>query len=679
MQHSWRAASAGLLTLIVAVVVASGIASPRTAAAAGEIETRAVSTYDVAADGSVHVTITAQVTNRDPSTQRRDSGRVLYYSAVAFAVHDAATGVTARSGTTRLVTETTGTARGGDDPFRLVAVRFDRELYFNESVPITLEYTLSAVRSAQLLVNPQYAFVPAVGQGTYSLVRITAPADRQLTIGSANCVRTGDRPTIYTCGASTTPTDYAAGGRCAFTAEAPRWDCAFSGSDFVVIPFEATAPGLAMASRSSRIALAERTVQVTVSYFTGDESWAARVDEIVRRGMPLLEAANGFPYPGPPAIEIVESGYRDTHGYEGLANNQGRIRLTPVADDQTVLHEVSHLWSGVFASRWLAEGMADYTANIAARALNLRPATVPQPLPPSPRLEDWGALSRQIVVSSAERDREEAGYARSLRFVEILSERAGHDALRAANATLAREQIRAGARGYLDVLEDVTGGSYAPLFAEWAFTGADIQLLPARAETRRATAGLRERAAERGMLPPEDLTDALRSWDFDRARRLIATANEAIDLHATTAARAEAAGLTLGDQFPQAFARSAEEAAEVARAEAGALDAVEAAAARLKDDRDPVMRVGLFGRTLSSDADAARDALARGDFATAVDRAETLQRRLDTAGRDGILRIVVAGCALLLLLVLLLLRGRGHDARTVRAMDGRSNRAAPRS
>src|SRR3712207_7731400 len=45
----------------------------------------------------------------------------------------------------------------------------------------------------------------------------------------------------------------------------------------------------------------------------------------------------------------------------------------------------------------------------------------------SPRLEDWGALGRQIAVSSIEREREESGYARSLRFVEILAERAGED------------------------------------------------------------------------------------------------------------------------------------------------------------------------------------------------------------------------------------------------------------
>jgi hypothetical protein len=677
MQHSWRVVSAGTLLVLAATLATIVGPSPRPAAGAEEIETRTVSEYDVNADGSVHVTISAQVTNRDPSTERRTSGRVLYYSAVAFAVHDAATNLTARSGTTKLSVESTGTARS-DDPFRLVAVQFDRDLYYNDSLPITLEYDLSAVRATQLLVNPQYAFVPAVGQGTYSLLRITVPADRHLTIGSANCTHTADTPTTYSCGESTTAADYSPGGRCAFTVDMPRWDCAFTGDDFVVIPFEATAAGLTMASRHSRVPLTGATVQVTVSNFTGDDAWAARVEDIVRRGLPLLEEANGFPYPGPAAIEIVESGYRDTHGYEGLANNQGRIRLTPVADDQTILHEIAHLWSGIFASRWLAEGMADYTANAAARALNVRPTSVPQPLPSSPVLEEWGALRRQIVVSSDERELEESGYARSLRFIEILAERAGQRVLREVNTSLAQEGLRAGARTYLDVLEDVTDTSYAQLFADWAFTSSDIELLPVRADARAAAADLRERAAQTGLTEPKDLTDALRAWDFTQAQQLIAVAGEALDVHGETDARAREAGYEIGDRFAEAYGRSADEAGEAARVESSALSAVQAAGARLNDDRSLVMRVGLFGRDLTGDAADARESLAGGDFEEAIERSAALQRRLDTADRDGIIRLAVTAGALIFLLGVLLLRRRSRRRRVMTVSVGRSNRPTRR-
>jgi hypothetical protein len=386
--------------------------------AAGDLETRTVTSYDVNADGGVHVTIAAQVTNRDPSTQRRSSGRVLFYTAAGFAIHDAAVNLSVRAGAARLPVET----RERDDPLRVIAVRFNRELYFEESIDITIEYDLSAVRAAQLLVSPQYTFVPAFGQGARSLVRITAPADRQITVASPNCARTGERPVVYACGASTVEADYEAGGRCAFTTAAPRWDCAFAERDLVVIPFEATSAGLTLAARTSRVNLAAGEVELKVQHFAGDESWAARVEDVVRRGLPLIEEANGYPYPGPPTIDIIESGYRATHGYEGIATTRGGIRLTPVVEDQTILHEMAHLWSGIFGSRWLAEGMADYIANIAARRLGVKPESVPEPLPAAPRLEEWGPLQSQLGASRPERDLESAGYGRSLRFVELLAE-----------------------------------------------------------------------------------------------------------------------------------------------------------------------------------------------------------------------------------------------------------------
>ena len=660
MGHRWLVSLTGIIypgdmdrlrivlavsVLAVLCVVAADAGAPAHALAADELETRTVNVYDVNADGSIHVTVTAQVTNRDPSTPRRRSGRVFFYTSAGFAIYDAATNLSARSGATRLAVET----RDRDDPLRVVLVRFDRELYYNESIDITLEYDLASVRAAQLLVNHQYAFVPAIGQGARSLLRITAPDDRQLTIGSANCARTADRPATYACGASTAAADYLAGGRCAFTAAAPRWDCAFAQRDLVVIPFEAVAPDLVLRSRAGRVPLSGGEVSVTVQHFAGEEAWAARVAEIVRRGLPLLEEANGFPYPGPPAIEIVESGYRETHGYEGLASSQGRIRLTPVVEDQTVLHEVAHLWSGVFASRWLAEGMADYTANVVARRLGLKPEVIREPLPAAPRLEAWGPLRSQVTVTREQREREEAGYARSLRFVELLAERVGPRGITTANARLVQERIRGTARTYLDVLEEGSGVTLAPLFAEWALTPADAELLPARRAARAHAAALRERAARSGLTAPAELDQALRAWEFDRAEQIVATAAAALDTHEQTLARARAAGIDLGDGFGAAFARSAEEAATVAEEQAAALAAVSAAVERARTARSPLMRAGLLGADLAGREAEARAALARGDYRAATAAANAVQRRLDHAARDGAIRIGVALGALPLL------------------------------
>jgi hypothetical protein len=337
------------------------------------------------------------------------------------------------------------------------------------------------------------------------------------------------------------------------------------------------------------------------------------------------------------------------------------------------LHEISHLWSGIFASRWLAEGMADYTANVAARPLNIRPTTVPQPLPSSPVLEEWGALRRQIVVSSDERELEESGYARSLRFVEILAERTGPRALRDVNAALSREGLRASARTYLDVLEFVSGASLASLFADWAFTSSDVELLPARAETHAAAAALQQRAGQAGLTQPQDLTDALRAWNFPRAQQLIAIAGGALDAHTETEGRASEIGYELGDRFTSSYARSAEEAGEVARVEAEALAASQAAAERLHDERSLVMRVGLFGRDLTDDAAGIRDAVANGKYETAITESGALQRRMDTADRDGAIRLAVTAGVLVTMLAVFVLRHRSRGRHQTPATSGRSS------
>ena len=654
--------------VLAALLYLTSAARP-TAAAEGELDVRTVTAYDVGMDGGVHVTITALVTNRDPSTERRSSGRVFFYSATAFAVHDAATNLSARAGGARLMLQ----AGARDEPLRVVTVEFTQPLYYQDAVTLTLEYDLAAVRAAQLLVGPQYAFVPAIGQGDRSLVRISAPAERQLTVASANCVRTGERPVTYVCGASTVAADYGTGGRCAFTAAAPRWDCAFTGGEFVVIPFESATADLRRSTRSAQVLLARGPVEVRVQHFAGEETWAARVEDLVRRGLPLLEEANGFPYPGPNVIEIVESGYRETHGYEGLASTQGRIHLTPVVDDHTVLHELSHLWSGVFASRWLAEGMADQTANRVAKQLDLRPETVKEPLPSAPRLEEWGPLRSQIAVTRAERDLEEAGYARSLRFVELLAERAGAQHLARANATLAQERQRASARTYLDLLEDLSGVTLAPLFAAWALTDADVQLLPARVAARERAATLSGRAEAARLAVPMQIAEALRAWEFSRATMLITATADALTIHEGTVARARAAGIDLGSAYAAAFARGPEEAARAAEEEAAAFDVASVAVREARARRPLIARAGLLGSEPETRADSVLAALARGEYATAATAATTLQRRLDTAERDGMIRLALTAAAVLVLaLFLTLLRHglRGHQ-RPTRAVGSR--------
>lgn len=641
---------------------------PRRAGAAAEpLETRTFSAYEVDVDGTVRVTIQALVTNRDPSTVRRDAGRVFYYSSAGFAVHDAATQLVARSGETRLAVET----REQDEPLRVIAVRFPRNLYFDDAIELTIEYSLSAVRAAQVLVGPQYAFVPAIAQGSRGLVAIRAPADRQVTVSSPHCARTAARPAVsYVCGGSTTGADYQAGGRCAFAADALPWECGFAGGDLAVIPFEATGPGLALSTRSAAVALQNQTIGLSVRHFVGDEAWGARVLDLLRRGLPLLEAANGFPYQGPPSVEIVESGFRDTHGYGGLATSGGRIRLTPVVEDHTILHEAAHLWSAIHGSRWLAEGMADWTANVAARALGVSPETPLVPLPAGPRLEAWGPLRSQLAVGRAERELEAAGYGRSLAFVELLAGRLGASALGRANARIAEAGERGTARSYLDQLEAISGETLAPLFAQWALAEDDVARLGERERVRGAAAALAGRAGAVGITPPAEIDAHLRRWAFAEATGRVDVAAAALDQHERSVIAAERAGVRLGPGFAAAFARDAEAASVLAAVEADAVAASEAALARLGERRPPLARLGLAGQDLNGQAETLRATLARGDYAGARDEAAALERRLVGGRRDGVIRLAVSGIVVVVLCIGVVRLARGRRASAVSHLAG---------
>jgi hypothetical protein len=425
-----------------------------------------------------------------------------------------------------------------------------------------------------------------------------------------------------------------------------------------------------LAVREITVSLGRSEVKAVVHYFSGDEAWATHIEYLVHHGLPLLEKANGFPYAGPAAIDIVESGYRDTHGYAGSANKQGRIRLTPLVEDQIVLHELSHFWSEPFEPRWLREGMADYTANMVAVQLGAEPDRTPDTIPDAPRLADWQqpryvstrvpGLVLDAAGAAIPRDIERAGYIRSLRFVDLLAERAGAEGIARSNAHIADKKAKGDARGYLDALDDVTAKQHADLFAAWILTDADVKMLPARESARKSVALLRGRASPSGFTVPGEVADALARWEFSRALAYSETLSTALDKHRQTATQAHDAGFTLSNGFIHAFSASSESARRYADDEAAAFDAVRSAIAHGRGKHGLLTRVGLVGADLYPPESEAREALARGDHEQAMRSANLIARRIDRAEEDGRWRVGFAGGTILVLAVVatLLLRRR---------------------
>jgi hypothetical protein len=624
----------GLFALAGVALGLALAASP--ARAADEFEERTLNDYVVNADGSVHVTIASRVTNRDPrSIPPRGGGQYLVYRSWNFVVHSAATNLRARTGRTALTSE----MREPGEVSSIANVRFGRDLSYNETIDLILEYDLAGVRGERLLLRPEYSYALAIGQGTQTLVRVTAPAGWKLTLfDRPNCgPADATSPTTYICGGSTTAADYAAGGRCAF-GDTPIWDCAITQAlnRTSTFRFEA-ATKTPLPARSSTVPLGGRSLNLRISYFTGDEGWVEHVEDILRRGLPLLETANGYPYPGPATLDIQETGYLDVRGYGSTTfSSQGRISLTPFVDDHTMLAAASFLWSGIFTPRWLGDGMSDYTANIASEVLGVQQMAVPDPLPETPRLDSWTAPTSQALLTTEEQALERAGFARSLQFVNLVAGQVGADRIAAANATLAKNNLRGTARTYLDLLEDSSGVSLAPLFTDWVLADADVKLLPAREAARQHAAALRARAKEAGLTPAPELDAALRAWDFARAERTISAAAAAIDRHEKNLADARAAQLSLGNAFADAFARGAETAGEIAAQEATAIAAVRGASARLQRDGDVLTRLRLLDPDFAALEADARDTLGRGDPQEAARRAAKLEERLDAAAQQAV-------------------------------------------
>ena len=544
--------------------------------------------YDVRpALGPPHITWQVELLNNDPETQARDAGLVFFYQNFSLPVLRGASAVQASGpGGVALPVAVDQTGAG---PLTLATITFDRELYFGDRYSFTLSYDLVEIRSETLLVTEAYVYLPAIVIGDPAAVIIETPAgeDWDVSIDPIDCVAAGS---------------------------AGEFQCSASDDVQVAALIEVSRPG-ALESMERSIGLQDAIVELTVFHFPGEESWGTRILQLAIGGLPLLETLFGQPYPGPALLTVSERGRQQIAGYEGTFGCQEgigcAIGISPVAHEFVTLHEFAHLWTQVFAKRWIAEGLAEFMSRKAAIIL---PVEIPEQATPPPGIElaldDWGSPSYLIQASDEERAREDTGYRESRRLFEALEAEIGLAAIQAANAAAAELSQGIDSERYLDILEDTSGAVLDGLFLERVFPASYAPTLEQRRRVRAQLDGAEDAAEAAGLQLPALVGLLVDDWDFAEAGELLDAAERA------------------------------NEAYRLARD-------------RIGEARDFWTRLGLFRQNPEARLENSGDSFQDGDFELARERARSAEAMIEDAGRTAQIRALIAGAVLAGLLLIL--------------------------
>ncbi len=512
-------------------------------------------------------------------------------------------------------------------------VSFDRNVFFGGVYDFTLSYVVPEARQSGLVVTPFYVFLPLLALGDEATVTTTAPDSSPWlsTVEPVDCERADDA-------------------------------LACSGSEGVYFAgnLEVRQPN-ATQTDSFDLSIGGNEVTASIEYFQGEDAAAAHQREVIEATLPLIADVYGFPYPGAPSIAIVHSGRQSVLGYEGLAECTSglcEILISPGARDYTLVHELAHVWSGVFAARWLSEGFADWvTTQVVDRApegLLTGDLTPTSPAAVPLQLDEWGDAGPLIGAPPEQLATALAGYDYSLRFLRTLADEVGAETLREVNRTLAESGEPADSRRYMDVLEDVSGRDVDSLFLVWVFSESSRPLVEERREARDRFAEIESRLIDEGV-SEESLDaawEAILDWRFAGARSEMdaveANIGRALELQDELRGLkddADALGLAVPESIAAAISSwdfdGADDLIESAREAMGAYGV---ARERLDEPRNLWQRFGLLGDDPEGELAKARDAFEEGRFGRSQDRSAAAIDIVDDASRSAMLRLlVVAG------------------------------------
>lgn len=596
------------------------------------LQTRTTSTYVVdPAAGAIRVTVDISVTNQIPNRTRGGIIEQAYFSEIGVPVLTEAKDfvATKSGGGTAVVTPTDI----GNPYVRSAVIELNPNLFYGQTQSLQLTYNLpNQPPRAPGLSRANDAFVtfPAFTFGDPGLgnIEIRLPERYEVEVVRGELDQT------------------TAEGQTILTAENLENPDAFLA--FVV------------GSDEEKLVIEPADVEgaeVEVRAWPDDPEWAEFAAAQIGDAKPVLEELIGLPWPRDDALAVVESAGPYAYGYAGwYSESDHTISVGDQLDPRVMVHELSHVWfnAQLFDDRWVAEGFAEAYA---ARALD--ELDEPQDAATTPdragagavALNDW---SDPFLLDEASDATEAYGYAASWFVIDQVAEEVGVEELQAVLAAADAEAIPYAGdpepesygepvnwQVLLDLLENRAGSTEAAeLWDLFVVNDEQRTLLASRTDARAVYDDLVEQGD--GWTPPLEVRMIMSRWDFPALDDAVAEAEDVLavrdDIEAALAGL-DVADLGLEDAYESAA--STEDLMPEAESTLAAAEAYGAADARMDQGEGPLGAVGLLWSGTDDRLETARRELEAGDPEASIRASRSVESRLDTAVRDGILRLVV--------------------------------------
>jgi hypothetical protein len=122
--------------------------------------------------------------------------------------------------------------------------------------------------------------------------------------------------------------------------------------------------GTNLVAFTSHTVNAQSGKEIDIKAWPDDPTWLTEVEKYALRHVDGLESVTGLAlFDKSGAIEIREVATTELGPFSGLyASDTGVISVSEQYDEETVVHELSHVWFNLNLPRWLAEGIAQWVS-----------------------------------------------------------------------------------------------------------------------------------------------------------------------------------------------------------------------------------------------------------------------------------------------------------------------------